>query len=151
MVRKREARDRYACGGRSREQAVRDGDLRRIMRTIIFLILTLMTSIAFAANSYELSFEVKTKGADKTVGKIRVKEGRVGSLSNNGTDIEVVAQEGEIQGRKGILMNFVVKKDNKILAKPQILTDESKQGQMTVNDKSGEILSLTVTANRISN
>lgn len=120
------------------------------MKSILFILLFFSFSAMATSAGFEVAFEMSMKGAPKTLGKIRVKEGSPGSIAYAGNEIEVTAKEGEIHGHKGILMNFVVKKGNEVLAKPEILVYEKKQGQLTVNEASGEVLSLTVTATRIN-
>lgn len=90
--------------------------------------------------------------------RIIVREGEVGSIiqetSAEKTFIEVVAKEGEIQSHKGILMNFVVgyfdKDGKKIVAyRPQILTDENKNAQITLGEEGRkETISFSVVAQR---
>ncbi|WP_408096070.1 hypothetical protein ACJVC5_13590 [Peredibacter sp. HCB2-198] len=113
----------------------------------VLLLIGLFSFMVFAGTpGYELTFEVQGKEIAKTQGKIRIKEGQMGSLSYAGTEIEVRGKEGEIQGHKGIMLDFVLKKDQKIISRPQLLVEEKKQAEFS---QSGE-LTLKVTATRIN-
>ena len=115
---------------------------------------------AFASNGYDLKMELSKNGKKVSSPRIRVLEGEAGSItqetSTGKTFIEVVAKEGEIQNRKGILMIFTVGyigKDGKrtIVYRPQILTEENKNAQITLGEEGGkETMSLSVVAQRKS-
>ena len=92
--------------------------------------------------------------------RVYVKEGEITRVDEasprSKSFIEVVASEGEIQNRKGILMNFTVgyfdKVGNrKIVSQPKILAKENEIASIEVNNLNGkEKLKLSVLAQRKS-
>ena len=79
--------------------------------------------------------------------KIIVQEGEKGTITQNDsatnttTEISVVASQGEMQGRKGILLKMEVgyNKNNvqKIVSRPQILVSEGQEALVEVVGNEG--------------
>lgn len=131
------------------------------MKKYIFAIVALLSSTAFAASTgYDLNLELSINGKHISSSRIVALAGEKASItqrmenSKDGNFIEVVATEGEIQGKKGILMNFVVgtiDRDGKktILARPSILSTENQKAEMTVSEENNkDSVSLSVVAQR---
>ena len=125
---------------------------------MLVMVLAFVGSSAFAAtNGYDLKMDLSLNGKHISSPRVIVKAGETATVTQK-TDteenfIEVVATEGSIQKHKGILMNFVVgvigkNGERTIKAKPQVLAKENEPAQITVGEKNGEEVSLSVVANR---
>lgn len=123
---------------------------------LIAIALVLFGSSAFASNAYDLKMDLSLNKKHVSSPRIIVKAGEMGSINQkNGTEdehfIEVIATESSIKNKKGILMNFTIGTIGKngertILAKPQILAKENEPAQITIGEKNGSEVSLSVTA-----
>lgn len=127
---------------------------------LIAIVLAFMGSSAFAStNAYDLKMDLWMNGKHVSSPRIIVKAGEMGSISQK-TDteesfIEVVATEGQFQNHKGIMMNFTVgyigkNGERTVVSKPQILAKENEPALITVGEKDGTELSLSVVAKRKS-
>lgn len=127
---------------------------------LLGLALLMVGSSAFAStNGYDLKMDLSMNGKHVSSPRIIVKAGEKGTI-NQKTDteesfIEVVATEGQVQNNKGIMMNFTVgyigkNGERTIVSKPQILAKENEPAQITVGEKDGTELSLSVVAKRKS-
>lgn len=124
------------------------------------LLVVLASSPAFAAkNQYDLKMDLSMNGKVVASPRLLVVEGEKATVSQKSDDaensIEVTASEGDLQGRKGILMDFVVSvvtKDGKrtVVSRPKILTLEGEKATLSThqNDASPEEVSLSVVATR---
>lgn len=128
--------------------------------TKLFLAMISLFSLSALAsvNVYDLQIELAMNGQHALSPRVVTPEGEAAMLTlkteGEGSFIEVVASEGEIQGSKGILMKFVVgviDEDGQrtILSKPQLLAQENEKAEITIyEDDDKEILSLSVIAQR---
>lgn len=127
---------------------------------LLGLALLMVGSSAFAStNGYDLKMDLSMNGKHVSSPRIIVKAGEKGTI-NQKTDteesfIEVVATEGQVQNNKGIMMNFTVgyigkNGERTIVSKPQILAKENEPALITVGEKDGTELSLSVVAKRKS-
>lgn len=127
---------------------------------LLGLALILVGSSAFAStNGYDLKMDLSMNGKHVSSPRIILKAGEKGTI-NQKTDteesfIEVVATEGQVQNNKGIMMNFTVgyigkNGERTIVSKPQILAKENEPALITVGEKDGTELSLSVVAKRKS-
>ncbi len=125
---------------------------------MLVTVLAFVGSSAFAAtNGYDLKMDLSLNGKHVSSPRVIVKAGETATVTQK-TDteesfIEVVATEGSIQNHEGILMNFVVgvigkNGERTIKAKPQVLAKENEPALITVGEKNGEEVSLSVVANR---
>lgn len=125
---------------------------------MLVMVLAFVGSSAFAAtNGYDLKMDLSLNGKHISSPRVIVKAGETATVTQK-TDteesfIEVVATEGSIQNHKGILMNFVVgvigkNGERTIKATPQVLAKENEPAQITVGEKNGEEVSLSVVAKR---
>lgn len=125
---------------------------------LLGLALLMVASSAFAkTKGYDLKIDLSLKGKHVASPHLVVKEGEKATITpqsdNAARFIEVTATEGEVQGHKGILMNFTVgsiTKDGKrtILSTPEILAKENESAQIVVGGKDGAELSMSVVAKR---
>lgn len=126
---------------------------------ILGLALIMVSSSAFAAtNGYELKMDLALNGKPVSSPRVLVKAGEAATINQKSetdeTFIEVVATEGGIQNRKGIMMTFVIgtigkNGERNIISKPRILAKENDPAQFIEGDESGtEKLSLSVVAKR---
>lgn len=125
------------------------------------IIVTLLT-IIFSLNTYakdkgfELAMELSVEGKTVSRSTLVIEEGKQGVVSqeqdNQKTTFEVVAKDGEFQGKKGILMNFNIshiEKDGSktIKIKPTLLSQNGEPASITIGNGKEEML-LKVTATR---
>jgi len=133
------------------------------MKKWIFSLLALSTSSsAFAASeSYSIKSDLTINGTHVTTAKIIAQANEQATVIQKNPDghetfIAVTPSEGqgEIKGRKAILMKFVVgiieKGERKILGEPQIMTFENNKAEISVGSSElpSEAFSLSVTATR---
>ncbi len=126
------------------------------------LLLVAFTFFGFSAFAnpqvYDLKMELFINGKHISSPRIITRGNETASISQK-TDteesfIDVIATEGEIDGNKGILMNFVVGligKDGKrkILSNPRILTRENEKAEIKVgNNRDADAMSISVIAKR---
>lgn len=113
------------------------------MKFFLFIFVSLFTLSAMAVvPGYELTFEV-----EKTQGKIRLKENQIGTITSpSGVKIQISSKEGEIQGKKGILLDLIMENGSKA----KILVEEKKTGEIIFQDKEKKSVSLKVTPTRIT-
>jgi ribosomal protein S4 len=132
-----------------------------MVRILFSILLLFFSSSVFAANKvYDLKMDLLVNGKRVSSPRVYVKEGEIARVDEasprSKSFIEVVASEGEIQNRKGILMNFTVgyfdKVGNKkIVSQPQVLAKENEIASIEVNNMNGkEKLKLSVLAQRKS-
>lgn len=124
------------------------------------LFFLMISSSAFASNhGYDLKMDLSMNGKHVSSPRMIVKAGEMGTIqqksNNEETFIEVVATEGQVQNRKGILMNFTVgyigqNGARKIVSQPQILSKENETAVVTVGGKDQTELTLSVVARRTS-
>ena len=129
------------------------------MKTIV-VALALFGSSAFASNAYDLKMDLSLNKKHVASPRLIVKSGEMNAINQKNANedehfIEVIATEGSIQNKKGILMNFTIGTIGKngektILAKPQIIAKENEPAQITIGEKNGAEVSLSVTATRKS-
>ena len=125
--------------------------------TALFVFL-FSTTLMAATNIYELKMNFSIDGKNISSTTIIVEDGKIGTVVQENKKeknfFEVVATEGEINGNKGILMNFKVGhilKDGskKILFSPRLLSKNGQEASVTVGDeKTKEEMTLKVTAKR---
>ncbi len=130
------------------------------MNKLVLGVVTLLASTAFAnTNGYELKMDVSMNGKHISSPRVVTKSGEMATITQkNETEesfIEVITEEGELQGHKGILMKFTVgligaNGKRTIVSRPQILALENEPAQISVGKKDGgaEQLSLSVVAKR---
>jgi type II secretory pathway component HofQ len=122
------------------------------------IVLIFVGSYAFAgASGYDLKIDLAVNGKIVSSPRILVKAGEMGTIvqKNDAEEsfVEVIATEGTINNHSGILMNFnigFIDKNGKrnISSSPQILATENKPAQITVGEKNGTVMSLSVVAHR---
>lgn len=122
--------------------------------------LAILGSSAFATtNGYDLKLDLSFNGKHISSPRMTVKAGEVATITQKTETeesfIEVVATDEPIENHSGILMKFVVGVIGKngmrtIKAKPQIVANESEPAQITIGEKNGDEVSLSVVANRTS-
>lgn len=106
--------------------------------------------VASAANrKYDLQLAYSLEEGPESKNTIIVQEGMKKTLSKAEQFVEVVAEEGIINERKGILLSFnvgVVGEDGKrtILTQPKLLVKENEEAKITIDE-----FALAVTAKRI--
>ena len=128
------------------------------MKLMTILIgLTLSTSVWASKAIYEIDMKLNIKGKPETAMGIMLEEGQKGSIVSEDdlekTFIEVVAEEAEFQGNKGILMKFKVghlTKDGsrKIISQPKVLAKAGEEAQITLDQEGKPEMSLNVVAKR---
>jgi len=111
------------------------------------LILFIFSFSTFAVQSYKLDMNLLIDNKSVSKPKIIVQEGEKGTITQNDsatnttTEISVVASQGEMQGRKGILLKMEVgyNKNNvqKIVSRPQILVSEGQEALVEVVGNEG--------------
>lgn len=127
---------------------------------LVAVVLAFIGSSTFASNNgYDLKMDLSMNGKYVFSPSITVKAGEMKSIRQK-TDtqesfIEVVATEGQVKNNKGIMMNFTVgyigkNGERKVISKPQILAKENEPALITVGEKDGTELSLSVVAKRKS-
>ena len=109
---------------------------------------------------YDLKLNLSLNGKHVSSPRVITKAGETATVTQNTapekTFIEVIANEGEIQGHKGILIKFVVGTIDKngkktILSTPEVLTSENKLARISVGkDSTHPKLSMSVLALRKS-
>lgn len=127
---------------------------------LLGLILVMISCSAFAAtNGYDLKMDLSINGKHVSSPRVIVKAGEMATVNQKKDTqesfIEVIATEGKVQNNKGIMMNFTVGYIGKngeriIVSKPQILAKENEPALITVGEKDGTELSLSVIAQRKS-
>lgn len=116
----------------------------------LFFFLLALPLLASAANrKYDLNLAYSLEEGPESKGKIVVSEGRKAVLRKDAQFVEVTAEEGIINERKGILLSFnvgVMGEDGKrtILTQPKLLVKENEEAKITIDE-----FALAVTANRI--
>jgi type II secretory pathway component GspD/PulD (secretin) len=124
-----------------------------------FLLISASPSAFAAKQEYDLKMDLSMNGKHIASPRVLVVEGEKATVSQKSNDeedtIEVTATEGDSQGRKGILLDFVVSvvgKDGKkkVVSRPRILTLEGEKATLSSrqNDASPEEVSLSVVATR---
>lgn len=114
----------------------------------VFLLL-LIPSLSFASvQKYDLNLSYAVNEVNPVNGKITVKERETAILRGKETFLEIVAEEGKIMNRSGILLSFnvmEVRKDGKrsVLTQPKLLVKENEPAEITIDD-----VALKVTATR---
>ncbi len=118
------------------------------MVKILMTACLLIASNVFAASKmYDLKMDLLINGKRVSTPRILVKEGETARVdqenSYSKSFIEVVAGEGEIQNRKGILMNFTVgyidkAGKRKIVSQPQVLAKENEIASIEVGNMNGK-------------
>jgi len=117
------------------------------MKVLMSLILFIFSFSTFAVQSYKLDMNLLIDNKSVSKPKIIVQEGEKGTITQNDsatnttTEISVVASQGEMQGRKGILLKMEVgyNKNNvqKIVSRPQILVSEGQEALVEVVGNEG--------------
>mgnify|MGYP006921650235 CR=1 FL=1 len=112
------------------------------MKVLTTITALLLSTTVFASNKgYKLDMELSINGKTVSKPKLIVEAGKIGTIiqenDNEKNYFEVIANEGEIQGNKGILMKFKVghiQKDGskKIVSHPTILTKAGEEATITV-------------------
>jgi len=132
------------------------------MKKWIFSLLALSASSALAApESYSIKSDLTINGTHVTTAKIIAQANEQATVIQKNPDghetfIAVTPSEGqgEIKGRKAILMKFVVgvieKGERKILGEPQIMTLENNKAEISVSRSAqhSEDFSLSVIVER---
>lgn len=116
---------------------------------IFFLLLALPMMASAAARKYDLNLAYSLEEGPESKNKIIVQEGKKSTMTKAEHFVEVVAEEGIIADRRGILLSFnvgVVGEDGKrtILTQPKLLVKENEEAKITIDE-----FALAVTANRI--
>ncbi|MFN7728293.1 MAG: hypothetical protein ACK5P7_03980 [Bdellovibrio sp.] len=129
------------------------------MKLLGLALIMVGNSVFASTNGYDLKIDLSMNGKQVSTPRLILKAGEVGKI-NQSTDgeksfIEVVATEGQVQKHKGILMNFTVGHISKngertIVSKPQILAKENEPASITISEKDGTEISLSVLAKRKS-
>lgn len=127
---------------------------------LLGLALIMVSGSAFAATAgYDLKMDLSMNGKLISSPRMIVKAGEMATINQKTESeesfVEVVATEGEVQNNKGILMKFTVgyigkNGERTVVAHPQILALENEKAQITVGEKKGTELSLSVIAKRKS-
>lgn len=115
----------------------------------LFLLLAFPLVSSAAVRKYDLNLAYSLEEGPESKGKIVVKEGHKATLRKDAQFVEVTAEEGIINERKGILLSFnvgVMSEDGKktILTQPKLLVKENEEAKITIDE-----FALAVTANRI--
>lgn len=114
-----------------------------------FLILFLISNPLFAApKSYDLDIKYSLEEGPTSMKRMIVEEKLKTEVLGKEHFLEVVAEEGEIMDRKGILLSFnvgYIKEDGTrtILSQPKMLLKEDSPFEFTIDD-----VTLAVTAKR---
>lgn len=112
----------------------------------IFLLFPLLT---FAGvQKYDLNLSYAVNDGEAVNGKILVTEGKKVVMEGKEYSLEILAEEGKIMNRTGILLSFnvlEVRKDGKrhVLTQPKLLVNENEEAEITIDD-----VALKVTASR---
>lgn len=114
----------------------------------LFLLLPLISFAAVQKYDLKLSYAVNE---DKPInGRILISEGKTATMKSKSHFLEVVAEEGKIMNRSGILLSFnvveMVDGKRQVITQPKLLVKDSEEAQITIDD-----VALTVTASRKSN
>jgi hypothetical protein len=101
-----------------------------------------------SAQRYNLSLSYAVNEGATVNGKILVKERQTAILQGKEHFLEIVAEEGKIMNRSGILLSFnvmEVRTDGKrsVLTQPKLLVKENEPAEITIDD-----VALKVTAVR---
>lgn len=132
------------------------------MNRAIFVFSILCGSVGLASSrGYELKMDLSLDGQHVSSPRVVTVAGETATVTQKNETgqsfIEVTANEGAIQGHKGILMKFVVgtiSKNGKrtILSKPEVLAKENVPAQITVGKENGANpeVALSVVAQRKS-
>jgi hypothetical protein len=116
---------------------------------ILFLLLAFPMISSAAVRKYDLNLAYSLDEGPESKSKIIVQEGKKATMTKAEQFVEVVAEEGVIADRKGILLSFnvgVVGEDGKrtILTQPKLLVKENEEAKITIDE-----FALSVTASRI--
>ncbi len=117
---------------------------------LLLLLLVFPLFASAATRKYDLNLAYSLEEGPESKGKIVVSEGRAAVLRKDASFVEVTAEEGIINERKGILLSFnvgVVAEDGKrtILTQPKLLVKENEEAKITIDE-----FALAVTANRLN-
>jgi hypothetical protein len=117
------------------------------MKNLVFIFLIPTLSLA-SAQRYNLSLSYAVNEGVPVNGKIMVKERQTAILKGKEHFLEIVAEEGKIMNRSGILLSFNVMEvriDGKrsVLTQPKLLVKENEPAEITIDD-----VALKVTAVR---
>ncbi len=129
------------------------------MKLFLSLLIMIVALPSFAAEGYKLKMSVLLDGKVVSSPIVMVQKGKKATVTQENSDskvkteISIVANEGEIQGNKGILLDMelanILGDDRKIVSKPQVLVSEGKEALFeTFNGK--EKLELKVIATKIN-
>ena len=126
----------------------------------LFILATLLlsTSVFASKKAYELNLDLSIDGKTVASPKLVVFAGSMGSViqdtASGNSFFEVVVNEGEVQGNKGILMKFKVGHiledgSRKIISRPTILSENGKEASITIGeDGTAQKVIIKVTASR---
>lgn len=122
------------------------------MMKILTLALAIFSSYAFSATGYKIEVEVLKNGKLISRNKLIAERGLTAKTVKENTDLsrktslEIVANEGEIKGNKGILlkMNFMEFENGKKVAhtKPEVLVKSGKEATLETYDNQTKINTL---------
>ncbi len=135
------------------------------MKKMIFkmlFIMVLLPSVSFASSeAYRINSDLSINGKHVTTAKLITNAGQEAMITQKSEDgletfIAVTPSEGQgqIKGRKAILMKFVVgvieNGERKVLGQPQIMTAENSKAEVSVGRPGDEkdSFSLSVVAER---
>ena len=127
------------------------------MKVLMSLILFIFSFSTFAVQKYKLDMNLLLDNKSISTYEVIVVENRRGvfsksdSATNSITEVSVIASQGEMQGRKGILLKIEVghNKNNvrKIVSRPQILVSEGQEALVeVVGDEGNKKMSLKIIA-----
>jgi hypothetical protein len=131
------------------------------MKYLGLIFLFFISSALASTKGYDLNMDLVIDGKKISSPKAIVEAGKPATIiqKKDGVEsfIEVIASEGELQGRKGILMDFeigYIGKNGKreVVSKAKILAKEKEPATITIHDGKThkETLSLSVTATKTS-
>lgn len=128
------------------------------MKLLALLIFVFADTALAATDFYDVEMKVSVNGGKSSFSpSMFLVPGEPSSAANQvdgeETFVEVVAKEGQIQNRKGILMNLKIGKvsaDGKrtILSNAQVLTEENKVAEVRVGKQGAEDVVVSVVAQR---
>ncbi len=120
---------------------------------MILSALILSFDVQAAKKVYNVELELVQGGESRAV-KLKLNENQFGKTlrkkNTDGSFIELVATKEDIEGQKGIMLNFMVGETNKkgeavIVSRPQVFTQPNSKSQVTVTHEDGnEDLKLSV-------
>lgn len=119
-----------------------------LMKLISLLTFFTFSSLAATPQSYDLDIKYSLEEGPTSIRRMIVKEKSKAEVIGPEHFLEVVAEEGEIMDRKGILLSFnvgYIKEDGTrtILSQPKMLLKENSPAEFTIDD-----VTLAVTAKR---